>query len=219
MEAWAAHAADRSNAAANVAYAHRLFAQSLLAGGDSVAALAEARKARALDEQAQTAPSAKSAYAMETSLDLQLMATCYLRMNQLTDASDFLHRAAELRWSVFRSNPGDEWVEHRLLSLLVVEGWVEESQGDMAAAQATYHEAAKLAPTMTAAQPNEEWNSALGFVYASEGLMLKRAGKTTAACELFQRSAGYFRGMQMFDEAFYERRANQVTKELAACPA
>jgi tetratricopeptide (TPR) repeat protein len=206
------------NVTTALAYAHRLAAQHYLAQDDPARALDHAQTAKTMDERATALVSDRGVYRMEMSLDLHLIAMCHLRRNELAGAREFFERANLLRRAVYKSNPRDEWVQHRFLEGLGWLGWVEEQQADWPSARRTYREAANLAATLTASQPDDEWNAVLGFAYGSEGLMIRRReGRTTAACGLFQRSASHFRAVKDFLSPIHQRRAAEVEREGAAC--
>jgi tetratricopeptide (TPR) repeat protein len=198
------------------AYANRLLARALLAQNDPDSALAAAQTGKTLDEQARSLLSNDAAYRMELSLDLETMALAHLQQNRLAVAMDCFQQAATLRRKVLQTNAGDEWVQQRTLDILCWLGWTAERQRNWHAADATYREAVKLAPTFTAVQKNDEWNAVLGFVYGSEGLLLVRHGQR-AGCDLLVRSAQYFRATHDFDDPVFRDRAAEVERAAAAC--
>jgi tetratricopeptide (TPR) repeat protein len=206
------------NVTSYLSYAHRLAAHHYLALDDPARALDHAQTAKTLDEGATALVSDRGVYRMEISLDFHLIAMCYLRRNELAGAREFFKRATLLRRAVYKSNPGDEWVQHLFLEGLGWLGWVKEQQADWASARRTYREAASLAATLTASLPDDTCNAVLGFAYGSEGLVIRRwERRTAAACALLQRSASHFRTVKDFFARIHELRAAEVEREAAAC--
>jgi len=97
------------------------------------------------------------------------------------------------------------------------EGWAAEVQGDRSAARAHYQEAAKLAPTLAAAIADGTWGATFAFVYGSQGVMEKRAGRQRAACELFARADENYGADKQPDPYLGYPRAAEVERELAEC--
>ena len=199
------------------AYAHRLLARGLLERKDTEGALAASQNAKSLDERARSLLANNAAYPMEISIDLQMMATAYLLEDHLAAARKLFQHVADVRRKVFQSNRNDEWIQQQFLDALNWLGWSAERQRDWAGAHSTYSEAVKLAPTLSAVQPTEEWNIALGFAYGSEGLLLERAGRRAEGCALIRRSAGYFRGIHSFESPNFQSRAAQIERAEAVC--
>jgi tetratricopeptide (TPR) repeat protein len=200
-----------------LALSHRLLGWSLIRRNQNQEALAEARNAKDLDVRAASMPPGVP-LSMSVSFDLHLTGICYLKLNDMGRARDFVHRANELRRGVFETNRHDEWIQHRFLEGLSFEGWIAERQGDWANASSIYQQASALVPSLTAAQTDREWSYLLGFVYGSQGVAAKRQGRQAAACELFARSAAYYQaGGRATPEDDRGPRAEQVTRELAGC--
>jgi tetratricopeptide (TPR) repeat protein len=202
----------------NLALAYRLLAWALLRSGENQEALTAARKAKDLDDRAASRSPAKPGFPMVGSLDLQVIGVCYLKLNDLGRARDFLHRANGLRRSAFEMNRQDEWIQNRFLDGLTWEGWVAERQGDWAAAGSLYRQTADLLPALTAAQSERLWSYLLGFVYGRKAVVEKRQGRRAAACELFGRAATYYKaGGPPAPEDDRGARIAEVRKELADC--
>jgi hypothetical protein len=94
------------------------------------------------------------------------------------------------------------------------------NRGLAASARSVYLQAAALAPTLTKAQHDGEWDYLFGFVYGSQAVSLKRQGRRRDACELFARSAAYYKDFgpsstQREDDRVI--RIAEVQKELANC--
>jgi tetratricopeptide (TPR) repeat protein len=120
------------------------------------------------------------------------------------------------RRAAFESNRADAWIQKLLLDGLDEEGWLAESQRDWAAARRIYEEAAGLAPSFSAAQADRTANGTFGYLYRSQGVMLKRQGRRSAACEMFARAAAYYKRDNSQTRPF-QRREEEVAKEVAAC--
>ena len=133
------------------------------------------------------------------------------------EARNAFERAAEMRRKTFHANPADEWVQERFLDALCWLGWIAERQRDSSAAHVSYGEALKLVPALTAVQPNDEWNAALGFVYGGEGLLLTREHGRGQTCMLLAKSRDYFRAVGTFEEMVFQYRAAEVTHAAETC--